>query len=77
MQVITTVTQKGQVTIPKKIRDKVGIKPRDKVMVTVEKGKVQINKQETILDIAPLAHAPKGKNALKAREALEKSYRRV
>ena len=29
----TTVTTKGQVTIPKNVRDKAGIKPGDKVVV--------------------------------------------
>ncbi len=32
----TTVTQKGQVTIPAEIRSRFGIKPRDKVVFEVE-----------------------------------------
>ncbi len=74
MQVVTTVTQKGQVTIPKKIRDKVGIKAYDRVTVEEKRGKVSIRKEKTLLDIVPLAKAPKGKNALKAREEMHKNY---
>ena len=36
----TTMTQKAQVTIPKRAREAVGLKPGGKVNVTVERGKV-------------------------------------
>lgn len=32
----TTVTQKGQVTIPKSIRERLGLKPRDRVAFETE-----------------------------------------
>ncbi len=38
----TTVTQKGQVTIPLAVREMVDIKPRQKVMVTVQNDTVVI-----------------------------------
>jgi AbrB family looped-hinge helix DNA binding protein len=31
----TTLTSKGQVTVPKEVRERVGLKPCDKVMFTV------------------------------------------
>lgn len=34
---ISVVTSKGQITIPKKIRDALGIKPSEKVIITIEK----------------------------------------
>jgi antitoxin PrlF len=40
----TTVTVKGQVTIPKKVRDAVGIKPGDEVEVRATVGGVFIKK---------------------------------
>ncbi len=35
---VTTVTTKGQVVIPKHIREKLGIKPSDKLRFKLEKG---------------------------------------
>jgi len=39
----TTVTQKGQVTIPQEIRQKLGIKPKDKVRFEVEGERVTLS----------------------------------
>jgi AbrB family looped-hinge helix DNA binding protein len=50
--VTTSVTSKGQVTIPKEIRDLVGIRPRDRVGFRVEDGVIRIVKQRTVRDVA-------------------------
>lgn len=43
------ITQKGQVTIPKVIRDKLGVKPRGKVMfIQDEQGDFSIHKLATL-----------------------------
>jgi AbrB family looped-hinge helix DNA binding protein len=45
---ITTVTPQGRVTIPKSIRDVVGMKPGDKVVVRViAPGKIHIRPMKT------------------------------
>lgn len=80
MQVIATVTQKGQVTIPKEMREKAGIKPRGKVKVEQDKeGKIKITPTFTILDLAGkiTPKANKGVDPLKAREYMEENYKRV
>ena len=77
MHVVTTVTQKGQVTIPKAFREKVGIGAYQKVRVEVQEKFVKITPQSTLLQIAPLAKAAKGRDALKARAMMEKKYNRV
>lgn len=41
-----TITSKGQVTIPKKIRDKLGLKPGDKVDFEVEKGDLKVSRKK-------------------------------
>jgi len=74
---ITTVTQKGQITIPKRIRETLSINKYDKVYVEAMNSYIKVTPAKSILDIAPLAKAPKGKDALKAREAMEKTYSRV
>lgn len=47
---ISTVTSKGQVTIPKEIRSFLGIKPSDKVNFMVEKGNVVLKPVRTLKD---------------------------
>lgn len=72
MQILTTtVTQKGQVTIPVEIRNALGIKPYSKVKVSLFDKAVKLEPTLDILDIAPIGKAPKGMNALKAREYMQ------
>jgi AbrB family looped-hinge helix DNA binding protein len=42
MQYITTISQKGQVVVPKDIRDKLNLKPSNVLNVKEEKGKIVI-----------------------------------
>lgn len=42
---MTTLTQKSQVTIPKSIREMLGLKPGDDVEFTLEKGSILLNKK--------------------------------
>jgi antitoxin PrlF len=41
---ITTITSKGQVTIPKAVRDALGLKPADRVEFVVEDGTARLRK---------------------------------
>ena len=41
---ISVVGERGQITIPKNIRDIEGIKPRDKVIVKIEDDKIVVEK---------------------------------
>lgn len=76
MQVLTTLTQKGQVTIPKTLRDKFKIGAYDKVQVAEGNGFIKITPTTDILDLAGTFSLPKGKSALGARRILEKTYKR-
>ena len=44
MSRVTTLTSKGQVTIPKDIRDELGLKPHDKIRFSLENGHVTLRK---------------------------------
>jgi len=44
---MTMVTQKGQVTIPKKVRDRLNIKQGDEVIFEVNEDNVVIRKKES------------------------------
>jgi AbrB family looped-hinge helix DNA binding protein len=41
---ITTVTSKGQVTIPKEVRDKLGLEAGDRVEIVAEDGVARVRK---------------------------------
>ncbi len=41
-QITTTITQRGQVTIPAEVRRLLGVKPRDRVTFTIEDGEVRL-----------------------------------
>lgn len=74
---LATVTQKGQVTIPYEMRNYLGIKPYSKVKLSILNQSLKLESTSNILDFAPIGIAPKGMNALKAREYMAKHYKRV
>ena len=57
---IATITSKGQTTIPKDIRDGLGLKPKDKVSFTLlPDGTVIMRaKKRSILDLAGALYKP-------------------
>ena len=50
---VTTLTSKGQVTVPQEIRDALGLKPRDKVRFSLDNGHVTL--QEAYLSLEEIA----------------------
>jgi AbrB family looped-hinge helix DNA binding protein len=48
---LTTVTSKGQVTIPKAIRDYLHVQPNDRVDFVVEGGQVVVRAMKTLRDL--------------------------
>ena len=77
MQFITTVTQKGQVSLPKKLREALGISQYDKVFVEGAIDHIKIKPAEDILNLASHFKTRTKKSPLKARELMEKKYKRV
>jgi AbrB family looped-hinge helix DNA binding protein len=41
-EIITTMTQRGQVTVPSEVRRLLGLKPRDKVAFSIEEDEVRL-----------------------------------
>lgn len=80
----TTITQKWQMTLPKTIRESLGLEKPGKVFIqTVDKKKklLRIVSQPTLLDLAG-SLPPKNKHgqkldAVKIREYMEKHYKRL
>jgi len=77
MQFITTVTQKGQVTIPKSIRNQIGINLNGRVLVKSNNNVVEISPTFDILDLAGTIVPKKMKTIDMARKAIEKHYVRI
>ena len=50
VQNVTSLTSKGQVTIPKAIRDELGLRPCDKIRFIIEDGDVKLEKAYLSLD---------------------------
>lgn len=47
---LTSLTWKGQVTIPKEVRDTLGLKPFDKIEIYLENGEAKLRKAFLSLD---------------------------
>lgn len=41
-EIVTTMTQRGQVTVPAEVRRLLGLRPRDKVAFTIDEGAVRL-----------------------------------
>ncbi len=72
------VTTKGQVTLPKEIRDALGVRSADRVAFEIDgdEKKIVIKKAPDIMELAGKHKAPSGKSALKARKYIEENYKR-
>ena len=75
----TTITRKGQVTIPKDIRDILRLDKGKKLEIEFEEEEREISIKPTqdILDLAGTFKLKKRTNVLRAREKMERDYERV
>ncbi len=51
-EIVTTLTQRSQVTIPAEVRRVLGLKPRDKVAFAIDEGEVRLVPAEFTLESA-------------------------
>lgn len=75
-RMLTTVTQKGQVTIPLVLREQFGIKAYSKLRIEPLKDGIKLTPTTDLLDIAGTFIPKKKKSVLTARKQFEKTYRR-
>jgi antitoxin PrlF len=69
------LTSKSQITVPKEIREHLGLKPGDRASFRIEPtGKVVINRPRTPAEIRAAVGKPTGKQPLTERERLISTY---
>ncbi len=71
---ITTITKKGQITIPKSIRDKLAIKDNDKLSVKLVGNKAIIEKIPSLLELESSIKTTKGRKELDWKEIERKTH---
>ena len=75
----TTITKKGQITIPKKLRDmlRLGIKRRVILDLVEDKKEIRIKPSYDFLEIAKRIKVKKKIDPVTAREYMAKHYERI
>ena len=77
MRSLATLTSKGQVTIPKEVRDALGLRTRDRVYFQVHDGGAVISKVADFLDLAGSVSVPPELRGKSWKEIREETWRRV
>jgi len=72
----TCVTQKGQITLPKKLRDRFGIAAWSKVIVAADAAGIRIEPTQDIVSLAGTFVPKIPKPVMDARDAMENKYQR-
>jgi len=75
----TTITKKGQITIPRKLREVLNLKAGKKISLDLEADRkgIHITTAPDILDLAGTFHVKRKIDPVKAREYMEKHYERA
>ncbi|HAJ95563.1 MAG TPA: AbrB family transcriptional regulator [Actinobacteria bacterium] len=71
---ITTITKKGQITIPKPIRDRLSIKNNDKLSIKLFGNKAIIEKIPSLLELESSIRTPKGRKKSNWKEIERKTH---
>lgn len=68
-EISSTITSKGQVTIPKAIRERMGVGPHDKVNWIIEDDSVKVTRRESVVRrTAGMMKSPSGVSYATAEE---------
>ena len=70
----TTITKKGQITIPKSVREKLRLREGDKVIVKFSGGKAFVRKIPSIFDLEASVSVPEDVRKLSWKEIEKKAH---
>jgi len=70
----STITKKGQITIPKQIRESFDLKEGEKVFIEISNEEIKIKPRPDIFELAGKFKPRKVKDAVKIRETMMKRY---
>ena len=80
-EILTTVTQRGQVTLPAEVRRLLGLKPYDKVAFTIDNGEVRLKPArftaETVCRSVPRLSHPLSDEEISAIAKEDKAQRTI
>lgn len=74
MDVLAKVTSKGQITLPKAVRDALGLQPGDKVLFRVENGHALLARTPNLLELAGSVPVPPDVRDLSWEEIRERAW---
>lgn len=79
MSYTTTITQKGQITIPKRLRDVLRIQTGEKLTLELEKSKeaIRVKPAVSLRELAGSFRVKKAIDPVKIREYMERNYTRA
>lgn len=75
MDASARMTSKGQLTIPKHVRDALGLRAGDDLLFRVEEGRAVISKTANLLDLAGAVPVPAAKRGTPWDEVLARTRR--
>jgi antitoxin PrlF len=75
VDVSATVTAKGQVTIPKQVRDQLGLRDGDRVLFRVVDGRAVLARTADLLDLAGVVPVPADARDLSWEQIRESAHR--
>lgn len=73
MDIQATVTSKGQITIPKSVRDALGLREGDRLLFRLRRSEAVIAKTADFLDLAGSVEVPAGKRGTPWDEVLRQT----
>ncbi|HEU5142072.1 MAG TPA: AbrB/MazE/SpoVT family DNA-binding domain-containing protein [Solirubrobacterales bacterium] len=75
MDVAAKLTSKGQITLPKAVRDSLELKPGDQVLFRLEEGRATLARTKDFLDLAGSVPVPPGKRGASWEEIRRQAWR--
>jgi AbrB family looped-hinge helix DNA binding protein len=75
---IAVLTSKGQMTIPREIRDSLKLRPSDKIVIVLEKGQAILKPlRGNIMDLAGSVEIPKSEKPIDFQKVREKVKKKI